>query len=137
HRDEHWRLRDLGTKNRIVVDGAPCDEVVLEPGFVIEIGGVTWIVESKRLVELRSFLARLIGYGCDRLADLDQAMRSLRRAAMGQDPLVLTGDGDLVAIARVLHRRVIGEARPFVVCDPRRQRTAATVRSAENYKSAL
>lgn len=137
HRDKHWRMRDLGTKNRLVVDGSPCDEVALEPGRLIEIGGVTWIVESRLLVEVRRVLSRLIGYGTDKLADVDLAVRAVRKAAIGQAPLVLGGDGDLVAIARMLHRRVIGEARPFIVCDPRRRRTGATVRSAENYREAV
>lgn len=137
HRDKHWRLRDLGTKNRLVADGSSVDEVVLEPGIIVEIGGVTWIVESNRFVALRSFLSRLIGFGADRFADVDQALRAVRRAATGQAPLVLSGDGNLVAIARSIHARVMGDERPFIVCDPRRQRTRATVRSAENYQKAL
>lgn len=137
HRDKHWRLRDMGTKNRLMADGSTVEEVVLEPGLIVEIGGVTWIVESKRLVALRAFLARLIGYGADRLADVDHALRAVRKAATGHAPLVLSGDGNLVAIARSLHQRVLGATRPFIVCDPRRQRAGATVRSAENYQKAL
>ena len=135
--DEHWRLRDLGAKNGLIVNGAPCDEVVLEPGFVVEIGGVVWIVESTRLVALRSFLARLVGYGVERLADVDQVLRKVRNAALRQHPLVLNGDRDLVPVARAIHRRVIGADRPFIVCDPRRGQGPATVRSAENYQLAL
>ncbi|MCW5801786.1 MAG: FHA domain-containing protein [Deltaproteobacteria bacterium] len=149
-REGHWWIRDLVTKNGIIVDGIPLrrsddgerepsfvEEVALVPGMLLELGGVTWLVESRQLVALRSFLARLIGYGTDRLTEVDHAVRSVRRAAMGQDPLVLAGHGDLAEIARSLHRRVLGEAKPFVVCDRARSATAATVRSGENYAKAL
>lgn len=148
-RDGRWWIRDLGTRNGILVDGVPLrrvdgterdpstvEEVALLPGMLIELGGVTWIVESRKLVELRSFLARLIGYGADRLAEVDRAILAVRHAVMGHGPLVLVGHGDLVGIARSLHRRVLGEARPFVVCDRARSATGATVRSGENYESA-
>jgi hypothetical protein len=59
-------------------------------------------------------------------------MAATRRAA-----LVLRGNGDLVPIARSLHRRVLGAARPFIVCDPRRRQSRATVRSAENYETGM
>ncbi len=137
-RGEQWWLRDVGKKNGIIADGVPCAEVALEPGLLIELGGVMWIVESPRLADLRSYVSRLIGYGKDKLAEVDRAMRSVRRAAMGQDPLVLMGQGDLPEIARSLHRRVLGDARPFIVCNKSRSDGApATVRSAENYETAL
>jgi hypothetical protein len=50
---------------------------------------------------------------------------------------VLCGDGDLVPLARSIHRRAVGAERPFVVCDPRRRERRANVRSAENFESGL
>jgi hypothetical protein len=66
---------------------------------------------------------------------VDQALRSVRMAASRRVALVLCGDGDLVPLARSIHRRTRGEDRPFIVCDPRRQSGKATVRSAENYET--
>ena len=53
-----WRLRDLGSKNGIKLDGACHPEFVLEPGAEIGIGGFTLIAESLRSIKLREFLAR-------------------------------------------------------------------------------
>jgi hypothetical protein len=149
-RDGHWRIRDLGTRNGIIVDGVRLwrseenerdprsfEEVPLLPGMLIELGGVTWIVESHKLVDLRSFLARLVGYATSKLAEVDYAIRAVRRAAMGHEPLLLMGRGDLVGVSRLLHRRVLGESKPFVVCDRDRVTTAATVRSGANYEHAV
>src|SRR5690606_13896671 len=44
----------------------------------------------------------------------------------------LYGDGNLVDVARQIHGIAFGNARPFIVCDPRRRRSAATSRSAES-----
>jgi hypothetical protein len=51
--------------------------------------------------------------------------------------LVLCGPGDLVAVARSIHRRALGDATPFVVCDPRRREGAASVRSAGNAETGM
>jgi hypothetical protein len=45
---------------------------------------------------------------------------------------LLCGDGDLVSVAKLLHRHALGEDRPFIVCDPRRRRAEATGRNATN-----
>jgi hypothetical protein len=132
-----WLLRDLGSKNGMRLDGARRDEIVLEPGAEIGIGGVTLIAESGRSVELRGFLARLLGWRGDRTEVVDHALRSIRMAATRRVALVLRGDGDLVPFARAIHRRALGADRPFIVCDPRRRQSRATVRSAENYETGL
>jgi hypothetical protein len=131
-----WLLRDVGSKNGVRLDGARCAEIVLAPGSEIGIGGVTLIVESRRSALLRGFLARLLGWHPDRNEVVDHALRSVRLAATHRVPLVLCGDGDLVPIARSIHRHAIGADRPFIVCDPRRREGKATVRSAENYDTA-
>jgi hypothetical protein len=136
HDQTRWLLRDLGSKNGVRLDGARRAEIVLEPGIEIGIGGLTLIAESTRSVALRSFLARLLGWRSHRTEVVDHALRSIRMAATRRAPLVLCGDGDVIPIARSIHRHALGD-RPFVVCDPRRRRTRATVRSAENHETGL
>jgi hypothetical protein len=135
--DSHWRLRDLGSKNGVKIDGARRREIVLEPGAEIVIGGVTLIAESSRSVALRGFLARMLGWRSDRIEVVDHALRSIRLAATHRAALVLCGDGDLVPVAGSIHRHALGDDRPFVVCDPRRRPGEATVRSAANYETGL
>lgn len=132
-----WLMRDDGSKNGIVVGGTRIGEIVLVPGLEIELGGVTLIVESRRFVQLRSYVARLVGYATDKLAEVDRALRAIRMAATDRVPLVLHGEGNLMAIARDLHRHTLGLSRPFIVCDPRREEAGASTRSAENYPRAL
>jgi hypothetical protein len=132
-----WRLHDLSSKNGIKLDGARRTEIALEPGAEIGIGGLTLIAESSRWVELRGFVARLLGWRGDRIEVVDHAMRSIRMAATRRAALVLRGDGDLVPIAGAIHRRALGTDRPFIVCDPRRRQSRATVRSAENYETGM
>jgi hypothetical protein len=49
---------------------------------------------------------------------------------------VLCGDGDLVQVARGLHRRMLGDEQPFVLCDPGRRDTNARA-LLENHKTAF
>jgi hypothetical protein len=128
-----WLLRDLGSKNGVRLDGARRAEIVLEPGTEIGIGSLTLIAESSRSIALRGFLARVLGWRSSRNEVIDHALRSIRMAAARRVSLVLCGDGDLVPMARSIHRHAIGADRPFITCDPRRRRGRATVRSAENY----
>jgi hypothetical protein len=137
HDRARWRLRDEGSMNGMRVDGARRAEVILEPGIEIGIGGLTLIAESRRWIALRGFLARLLGWRGERTEVVDRALRSIRLAATHRTPLVLCGDGDLVPTARSIHRHALGGDRPFIVCDPRRRRSKATVRSAENYETGM
>jgi FHA domain-containing protein len=132
-----WLLRDLGSKNGMKLDGARRSEFVLEPGAEIGIGGLTLIAESSRSVALRGFLARILGWRSERIEVVDHALRSIRMAAARRIALVLCGDGDLVPMAYAIHRHALGGERPFIVCDPRRRRGKATVRSAENYETGM
>jgi hypothetical protein len=132
-----WTLRDLGSRNGMKVDGARRDEVVLEAGIEIWIGGVTLVAESSRSIALRSYLGRLLGWTSPRTRAIDHALRSIRMAANRRAALVLCGEDDLVLIARSLHRLVLGPDRPFIVCDPRRKRSTESVRSAENYDKGM
>jgi hypothetical protein len=137
HDQARWRLRDAGSMNGMRLDGARRTEIVLEPGIEIGIGGLTLIAESRRWIALRGFLARLLGWRSDRTEVVDRALRSIRMAATRRTALVLCGDGDLVPTARSIHRHALGGDRPFIVCDPRRRRSKATVRSAENYETGM
>ena len=128
-----WIIRDLESKNGIQLDGARREAFAIEPGVEIGIGGVTLIAESARLIALRCFLARLLGWASSQIEAVDLALRAIRVAATRRAALVLSGDGDLVPVAHALHRHVLGDDRPFVQCDPRRGRRAASVRSVQNY----
>jgi hypothetical protein len=134
---ENWLLRDLSSKNGVRLNGAHCSQIGLEPGDEIGIGGLTLIAESRRWIGLRGFLARILGWRSERFPVVDHALRSVRMAATRRAALVLCGGGDLVPIARAIHRRTLGADRPFIVCDPRRRKTRATVRSAENYETGM
>jgi hypothetical protein len=132
-----WLLRDEGSKNGVRLDGARRREIMLAPGIEIEIGKTTLIAESMRSIELRNFLARLIGWDGSQIEIVDRALRSVRMAAARRVALVLCGDGDLVPTAYSLHRRARGPRRPFIVCDPRRLPRKANVRSAQSYMTGL
>jgi hypothetical protein len=84
---------------------------------------------------LRGFLSRLLGW--TNTDAVDQAIRSIELAVGHHAHLVLRGPGDLVPIARALHRRTIGADRPFIVCDTRRRDVPASVRSPANRDSGV
>jgi hypothetical protein len=124
-----WAICDLDSKNGIYVDGAKRDNAVLTAGVEVGVGGLTVIAESTRLIALRSFLARLLGWSGDRIETVDLALRAVRLAATRRARLVISGDGDLMPIAYGIHELALGSEKPFVACDPRRRRSEATARS--------
>jgi hypothetical protein len=79
--------------------------------------------EEPAWAKLRGFLARLLGW--DDVPAVERACHAVHLAATHQAALVLYGDGDLVQVARGLHRHVLGAERPFALCDPRRRDTEA------------
>jgi hypothetical protein len=81
--------------------------------------------------ELRGYLGRLLGWTNHRA--VDHAVRSIELARQHRAQLVLCGQGDLVPLAHGLHRRALGADTPFVVCDPHRGNTPASVRSPANF----
>jgi hypothetical protein len=83
--------------------------------------------------DLHGFVARLVGW--TREKEIEQALVSIRLAVARSAHLVLLGAGDLVPIAYALHRRTLGTDKPFVVCDPRRGDTSASVRCPGNHQS--
>jgi len=126
-----WVIADQESKNGIRCDGARRLGFPLLPG--VEIG----IAESAQLIALRGVLARLIGWSWARARDVDLALRAVRMAATRRESLLLCGAGDLVSIAHLLHRHALGDARPFVVCDPRRRSTEPSARAATNYSTGM
>jgi len=129
---EAWLVFDLSSKNGIHIDGVQQPVGALAPGTELGLGGVVLVAESAQLSALRGFLARLLGWGDDRRAQVDRALRAVRAAATRLVPLVLSGTGELVSIAASLHAHAIGRDKPFVVCDRRRREANADVRSAMN-----
>lgn len=112
-----WMMSDLDSKNGIHLDGVRVASCCVLPGVEIRIGSTTLIAESPRLIALRAFLERLIGWGDERRELVDQALFSIRVAATHREPLLLRGAGNLVPIARQLHQHACGD-RPFVVATP-------------------
>jgi FHA domain/Bacterial regulatory protein, Fis family len=137
HDKGQWVASDLQSKNGIYEDGSRRATVHLAPGVELGIGGFTLIAESPMLVALRDVLARLIGWSEDRRESVDLALRSVRIAAARRDSLQLCGEGDLISVARFLHRCTLGETRPFIVCDPRRRRADPSARAATNYDNGI
>jgi len=84
-----------------------------------------------RAEELRGYLGRLLGW--TNTDAIDHALRAIDLAREHRAQLVLCGHGDLVPLAHGLHRRALGAETPFIVCDPRRGNTPASVRSPANY----
>lgn len=131
-----WLIHNRG-KNGLRQDGARCDSFVLGPGSEIGIGSTTLIAESQQSIALHGFLARILGWTKDQAGAVDHAFRVLRMAVSRRTPLLLLGKCDLVPIAQALHRHTLGADRPFITCDPRRQNTDESVRSAANYVSGV
>lgn len=125
-----WIARDLDSKNGLYLDGRRRPKVLLEPGSELGMGGVTLIAESSRLIALRGFLARVLGWARPEVVDL--ALRSVRMASSQRAALALVGEGehDLVAVARGIHRHTLGGERPFVLCDPRRRDSGGEVHAS-------
>jgi hypothetical protein len=80
--------------------------------------------------DLRGYLGRLLGW--TNTSAIDDALRAIDLAREHRAQLVLSGGGDLVPLAYGLHRRAFGADAPFIVCDPRRGDTPATVRGPAN-----
>lgn len=127
-----WIARDLDSKNGMHLDGVKRPKVLIEPGSELRLGGVTLIAESPRLVALGDFLGRLLGWSSDRHETVDLAIRSVRLSATRRAALALCGEGDLVSIARGLHRFSLGDDKPFVLCDPKRRESEPNA-VLENY----
>jgi hypothetical protein len=132
-----WRIKDWDGIANLRQDGRPTREVSLGAGTEVAINGRTLIAESPRSIALRNFCFRLIGWSDDRLGVVDHALRAIRLACSGRAPLILRGAGDLVLVAYTIHRYTLGGGVPFIVSDPRRKDTGATVRGPANLRCGM
>jgi hypothetical protein len=132
-----WRIKDWCGLSNLKQDGRPTREVSLLPGTEVTIADRTFIAESPRSIALRNFCSRLLGWSDERITVIDQALRAIRIATAGRAPLALTGSGDLVPVAYAIHRYSLGDRVSFVVSDPRRKNTVATVRGPANFTSSV
>jgi hypothetical protein len=86
---------------------------------------------------VHGFVARILGWSPGRSDAVEHAIRSIELAVDRSAALVLLGETDLVPIAHALHRRTFGPDQPFVLADPRRGDSPATVRAPVNYRSGV
>lgn len=115
--EDVWTLHDLGSTNGVFQDGERRLTFQVTPGVEIDIGGITLIAESERLVVLRDFLSRAIGWNAKRRPEVDRALRAVRDMANRRSSMVLCGDGDLSSFVRRIHQLSFGYASPFVECE--------------------
>ena len=120
-----WKIEDLHSKNGIRQDRKPAERFLLVPGEEIGIGGVTLVAENQALIQLRRYLARVLGWDEESRRVMGAAIQTIRLAANQRRPLVISGDDDLVAVARQIHLRTTVPGAPFVVCGERRESDAA------------
>ena len=135
--DARWGVLDVDSRNGMKIDGHRQSVGHLGSGAELEVGETTLIAESPRLVELREYLGRLLGWARERAHTVDVALRTLRLAQLRRTPLVLRGAGNLTTIAQDLHRRVFEEETPFVVCAPYRGTVAENLSVAETLAMGL
>jgi hypothetical protein len=113
---ESWRMVDLGSTNGLRVNSERHRSIHLAPADEIVLGGVTLIAESHRSMELHELLRRWLGWSTSRLGMVDRALREVRAMANLRTALILRGVGELVGVARRLHRVTLGD-RPFIPFD--------------------
>jgi hypothetical protein len=130
-----WHILDLRSKNGLLVDGVKQLSARLSPGTILGIGGVQLVAESSRLIELRCYLARVMGWGwkgdpADRA--VDRALQTLRTAQVQREAIWLRGGEDIGQVAYDLHRYLVGGQGPFITCDPKRRIDRGTARRSGN-----
>jgi Inner membrane component of T3SS, cytoplasmic domain len=110
-----WMIRAVGGAETTPLyrDRVPLPEFPLVPGVEIGLGNITLVAESEQSRALRRVLARLIGFDAQHAGDVDRAMRTTLNAASGRGALTLYGQGDLAAVAHLLHRHTLRD-QPFV-----------------------
>jgi hypothetical protein len=136
-RQARWTIQAIDDPpGGVLRDRVPLREFPVVPGLEIGIGKITLIAESQRSLALRRSLARLIGYGAAQRVQVDRALGSVLATASGRRALMLCGDGDLIHVARQLHRHAL-DGHPFIVCDPRRMRGKGDARSSRNILDAM
>jgi len=114
-----WKIEDLRSKNGLHQDGERSPKFPIVPGVEIGIGSLALIAENDALVDLRRYLARVLGWDAEGRSAVEAAIQAIREAANQRRPLVVGGAEDMVAVARQIHRRTTAPGAPFVVCGSR------------------
>src|SRR5262245_50084624 len=102
-----WVLQAIDESTAVVRNRVLLSQFPVLPGIEIGIGKLTLIPESRRSLALRRLLARLLGYGAEHRVEVDRALGMVLRAAAGQRALLLCGEGDVIHVARQLHRHTL------------------------------
>jgi hypothetical protein len=115
-----WQINDKGSKNGLSVDGVRRVSTQIDPGSVVGLGNFQLVAVSTRLIALRGFLLRIMGWSVQSGTVIDETIQDIRIARTRRDPLVLRGPGNLVEIARQLSSMLLEKDAPFVLHDTRR-----------------
>ena len=114
--DAGWHIGDLGSKNGTFIDDYGIDVPwAVPPGAELRLGSLTLVAENQTLIDLRGYLARILGWNAEVRCPIDRAIRAIRAVARRSSHLVITGPDDLVAVARQIHLRTTSPDTPFVV----------------------
>ncbi len=114
-----WKLEDLRSKNGLRQDRARSTKFWIIPGMEVGVGSLILVAENPPLVQLRSYLARVLGWDAASRAVVEGAIQEIREAASLGRPLVIGGAEDMVAVARQIHLRTNALGGLFVVCGER------------------
>lgn len=118
--DGQWQVNDRASKNGLSVDGVRRVSARLDPGSVLALGNFQLVAVSCRLIALRDFLLRIMGWSIHSGTAIDETMQDIRIARTRRDPLVLRGPGNLVEVARQLASILLEKGAPFALHDTRR-----------------
>jgi hypothetical protein len=126
-----WVIRALGDPEAtpLARDRVPLPEFPLVPGVEIGLGKVTLVAESARSRALRHLMMRLIGFDAQHAGDVDRAVRTALTTASGCGALTVYGQGDLAAVAELVHRHTL-HGRPFVRWERRTREDPAVALNA-------
>lgn len=113
--DGIWRIQDTDSKNGVHLAGESLSEFRVTPGIEIGVGSLTLVAENRTLIQLRGYLARVLGWEAGQRPAIDLAIRAIRAATTLRAPISLDGTDDLVAVARQIHRHTTLAGAPFIV----------------------
>lgn len=131
-----WRIA-RASRNSLRVDGLLRNSTELAPGVEVEIGGTLLVAESLRLIRLRSFVARILGWSAERQNAVDQALRAIRLSSKAGARLALRGEGDLAGVAYDIHTRLYADGHPFVLCETPSSSALANLRRIATLESGV
>ena len=79
--DSGWEIEDSRSRYGVRCDGgrATSKRFLITPGMEIGLGGITLIAENASLVDLRQYLARVLGWGATSRPAINLALRAVPR----------------------------------------------------------